>query len=561
MKLPRPAAFLHVALLLAAALPVAAHAEDKPVPPPVAATGTEPKLIVAIAVDQFSADLFAEYRSRFTGGLARLAGGVVFPSGYQSHAATETCPGHSTILTGAHPSRTGAVSNSWYDLSLARKNKKLNCLEDPAQTPQGDEEYVVTTRTLMVPTLGERMKAANPASRNVAVSGKDRGAVMMGGTDTDAIVWWRERRFETLRGRTLDPAAVAENGKVTAAVAKGLPDYRLPAWCGSLAGPVQSGNATIGTGRLALKAGDARAFRYTPRLDRSTLTIALGMVDEEQLGRQTAPDMLAISLSATDYIGHAFGNQGPEMCIQMQQLDAALGDFFKELDKRRIDYAVVLTGDHGATDTVERLNQRAVPGADRFDSAFLAENLGKAVAARLGLTLDGPLLWRDTSSSDYFISTAITPAQRDAVIAEVKAMMAGNPKVAAVYSAAEIEAIPVPAGAPETWTLLQRARASYYPGRSGDFLILPSRGVVMVGTPGVGYTAQHGGPWDYDRRVPILFWRKGLAGFEQPMPVEAVDIAPTLAAWIGLPVPAGAFDGRCLDIDGGAADFCGGTAK
>jgi len=129
----------------------------------------------------------------------------------------------------------------------------------------------------MVPTLGERMKAANPASRNVAVSGKDRGAVMMGGTDTDAIVWWRERRFETLRGRTLDPAAVAENGKVTAAVAKGLPDYRLPAWCGSLAGPVQSGNATIGTGRLALKAGDARAFRYTPRLDRSTLTIALGM--------------------------------------------------------------------------------------------------------------------------------------------------------------------------------------------------------------------------------------------------------------------------------------------
>src|SRR5687768_17044015 len=101
----RTAARAILALSMVAAAPVATA---MPLP--------KPKLIVAIAVDQFSADLFAEYRAHFTGGLKRLGSGVVFPSGYQSHAATETCPGHATILTGARPARSGVIGNDWYDL-------------------------------------------------------------------------------------------------------------------------------------------------------------------------------------------------------------------------------------------------------------------------------------------------------------------------------------------------------------------------------------------------------------------------------------------------------------
>ena len=89
-----------------------------------------PKLIVMVAVDQFSADIFAEYRGRFTGGLARLASGVVFPAGSQSHGATETCPGHSTILTGNHPAHTGIIANNYFDLGAAREDKRLYCAED-----------------------------------------------------------------------------------------------------------------------------------------------------------------------------------------------------------------------------------------------------------------------------------------------------------------------------------------------------------------------------------------------------------------------------------------------
>ena len=90
-------------------------------------------------------------------------------------------------------------------------------------------------------------------------------------------------------------------------------------------------------------------------------------------------------------------------------------------------------------------------------------------------------------------------------------------------------------------------------------MLLLKRGVVPIVNPAPGIVATHGSPWDYDRRVPMLFWRKGMTGFEQPSPVETVDIAPTLVALIGLPVNPGAFDGRCLDLDAGPGNTCGAT--
>ena len=109
-----------------------------------------PKLIVAISVDQLSADLFAEYRQHFTGGLRRLSQGVVFPSGYQGHSATETCPGHSTILTGSRPARTGIIANNWFNLGLTREDKEVYCSEDPRVPGSSSEKYTVSTYYLRV---------------------------------------------------------------------------------------------------------------------------------------------------------------------------------------------------------------------------------------------------------------------------------------------------------------------------------------------------------------------------------------------------------------------------
>ena len=142
-------AFAAIAILLT---PIPAMAQQR--------EAKKPDLIVAISVDQFSADLFQEYRQHFTGGFKRLTDGVVFPSGYQSHAATETCPGHSTILTGDHPSRTGIIANHWIDLHAAREDKNVYCAEDESVPGSNSDAYTVSDKHLKVPTLGEMMKAA-----------------------------------------------------------------------------------------------------------------------------------------------------------------------------------------------------------------------------------------------------------------------------------------------------------------------------------------------------------------------------------------------------------------
>src|SRR5205823_13360511 len=126
-----------------------------------------PKLLVVISVDQFSANLFDEYRPQFSAGFARLATGTVFRNGYQSHAATETCPGHSTILTGDHPARTGIIANLWIDQTVQRTDKSVYCAEDERAPGSTSVNYKVSPDHLLVPTLGELMKVRWPGSRNV----------------------------------------------------------------------------------------------------------------------------------------------------------------------------------------------------------------------------------------------------------------------------------------------------------------------------------------------------------------------------------------------------------
>ncbi|MCB2060511.1 MAG: alkaline phosphatase family protein [Novosphingobium sp.] len=542
-----------VALALVAPLR-AEEAEPAAAPAP---TDTPPSLVVAISVDQFSADLFAQYRRNFTGGLARLQEGAVFPSGYQSHAATETCPGHSTLMTGAHPARTGIVANHWFDPEIARADKSVYCAEDesnPASTPR---DPVVSAVHLKVPTLGDRMKAENPKSRNVSVSGKDRAAIMMGGHNLDAVYWWKGTGFTSLAGRKLSPAAQAENREVAQLINAGAEPFEVPAWCAMRDRAVPVGDFTIGTWRFALPANQPGGFRVSPRFDAATVDLAVRLIDEQQLGRDKVPDVLSVSLSATDYIGHAFGHEGVEMCIQMAELDKSVGRLLDELDKRGIDYVAVLTADHGGIDAPERLDEQGYPQATRADAELSTDALGKAVSERTGISApSGPLLLGGGGSGDFYVAAGVSAQDKARVIAELVKVLQAHPQVAAVFTAQELAEAPPPSGSPQEWSLMDRARANFDPTRSGDVTVLLRRGVVPV-DPRPGITSTHGSPWDYDRRVPMLFWRKGLAGLEQPAPVETVDIAPTLAALVGLKVPEGTFDGRCLDIDGGAANICG----
>ncbi len=545
------------AVLLATALPIIpASAQETAPAVSQQVPANAPRLIVAISIDQFSGDLFAQYRQHFTGGFARLTQGAVFPAGYQSHAATETCPGHSTILTGNRPAHTGIIANSWIDQSVTVGPKVVYCAEDVAQRSAGSKDYVASPVHLLVPTLGEWMKKANPAARNIAVSGKDRGALMMGGHDIDQVYWWKGKEFVTLNGRKIGPSAEAQNAQVTTLLAKGAAKFPLPDHCRRADRAIKAGAASVGNGHFALKAGDSGAFRSSPRLDRATLDLGLKLVDEQKLGKGAVPDVLSLSLSATDYVGHSTGTEGAEMCIQLAQLDMALGDFFASLDKRGIDYAVALTADHGGFDLPERLNEQALDKSSRVGDAVSAAQLSATLAKRYGLEAKD-LILSDGASGDYWLRRDLPEGIKGKLVDDAKRLLEADPQVEVVLSAAAIAATPMPTTSPETWTLAERARASYNPLHSGDFVVMLKRGVVPIAKAGPGYVATHGSPWDYDRRVPILFWRKGMNGFEQPSPVETVDIAPSLAAWIGLKIPQGAFDGRCLDLDGGTGNTCG----
>jgi predicted AlkP superfamily pyrophosphatase or phosphodiesterase len=543
----RQASLLAMALALLAG-PLSAR-DAAPYTPPASA----PKLIVVISVDQFSADLFAEYRHSFTGGFARLQQGGVFPSGYQSHAATETCPGHSTILTGFRPEHTGIIANTWTDLSVARADKQVYCAEDetvPGTTHDG--AYTVSDKHLLVPTLGERMKAANPTIRVVSVAGKDRAAVMMGGHNVDELWWWNGKAFVSYAGRAT-PAVVARANAATAAnlaapqAALDLPDLCKPH---DRAIPI-GGGKTVGAGHFERIAGNGAGFRASPAFDGAIVALAAGLVQDMKLGQGPTIDIIDVGASATDYVGHTYGTEGAEMCIQLQQLDATLGSFFKVLDSTGVDYEVVLTADHGGNDIPEREVDAGLPGAQRAKVALAPALVGKDIAARL--KIDKPVLFGDIPNGDVYIARDITPAQRKAVQAEAVAYYKANPQVAEVFTAAQILAAPAPKGPPEKWSMIERARASYKAGRSGELIVFLKPRVTPIPDPTKGYVATHGSPYDYDRRVPILFWRKGMTGFEHTGSVETVDIVPTLAHQIALPLTGQKVDGRCLDLNAGGA--------
>ena len=186
-------AVLSIAGAACAGAPVAQPAVQAAAPQSSLAALTPPKLIVTIVVDQFSANLFNQYRSRYSGGLRRLADqGLVSINGYQTHGLTETCPGHSTVLTGMHPAETGIPANDWID---GKTGKEIYCLAAPqnhlAHGRDDTDNGPVGPDQLRVTTLGDWLKAVSPDSKVMAVSGKDRGAINLAGHQGQAF-WFTD---------------------------------------------------------------------------------------------------------------------------------------------------------------------------------------------------------------------------------------------------------------------------------------------------------------------------------------------------------------------------------
>ena len=537
--------------MMVAAAAVALSASAAAIPPIIAPAAAPPKLLLVISVDMLAADLFDEYRPQFTGGFARLARGTVFRNGYQSHAATETCPGHATMLTGNRPARSGIISNQWFDQSAARADKAIYCAEDERVPGSTSKKYKLSAEHSRGPTLGDLMKREWPASRNIAVGGKDRSAIMMAGRSADQLWFWSGNGFASgLEGAPVPGVVASTNAALATAIASAREPLEAPPFCAAKAQPIAvAGHAPVGAGNFARAAGDGSSFRATPEFDGAMLALAAGLIQEMKLGQGSIPDILSISLAASDYVGHYFGLGGQEMCLQLLSLDRDLGDFFALLDRNRIDYALALTADHGGEDLPERLRLKGVASAQRVDPALAAPEVGKRIAAKFGLT--GPVLIGDVSG-DIYIDRNLASADRSRAQAEAMRTYRAHPQVAAVFTSEELNRTPLARMPPDKWSLIERARASFDAARSGDFYVILNEHVTPIGHV-TSSVATHGTPWDYDRRVPILFWRNGMAAATREEPVETVDLMPTLAAMLGISLAPGSVDGRCLPGIGGIA--------
>lgn len=451
---PRETKMRLTLILLAAALPLAASA-------------AAPALTVVISVDQMRPDYFERFSKEFTGGFARLArDGAVFTQARHGSVPTETAPGHAALMTGCFPSQHGIVGNEWWD---KKRGRAIYAVEDP--------ERWRGPVNLECPTLGDALKSASPSSRVVSISGKDRAAILMGGLKADLVLW-----FDKGAGQFVSSGYYG----------------RMPDW-------VWNWN-----GGLRIPPADLKTLSSTPRYDALTLDLAAKAIDEERLGARGVPDLLAISLSATDIIGHAHGPDSAEVRTQLLALDESLGVFLDGLDRRfgRDGYALALSADHGVNPLPEK---SSVPGALRLLEDGLARDLEAALTAKLGAPPKGSARWVQDLHSPY-------ASLEDAAVAAAADWLSRHPAVAHVFTPAEL-------ARDGDGPYAEVFRRSYHLSRSGDLMILFKRGVVVGGPEGT----VHGLPYDDDARVPLILMGAGIKPGRNDGSVLATDLAPTLA--------------------------------
>jgi predicted AlkP superfamily pyrophosphatase or phosphodiesterase len=521
------------------------------------APAKRPKLVVVISVDQFSADLMQTYGPELTGGIARLRKeGVFFTEAYHDHGFTETGPGHSVLLSGRFPAHTGIVENRWLDRSLG---KVVYCVEDStAKALHAANQPSASNALFLGDGLGDWLQAQVPGSRAFAVSGKDRAAILMAGRNPTGAFWFTGAAgfsSSSVYGTQLPEWMVRYDQDLSSRLATdtwlwskdpGTPEGRKAQWTFGTA-IVRNGalpRLIQGAGMPLDKTFESR-FRRSPFLDAVTLEAAEALLEGEKLGRGPNTDLLAISFSATDYIGHGYGSLGTEMRDQMHRLDQVLGRLMDRLQRQYPGAWVVLSADHGGLDIPEGLADQGFPARRLLPEPFMA---ALQAELRTAFKVDRDLVLPSTEPNSLYLDEVALVAEklnRSAVLKHIQTWLRARPEVADAFTAEELKATdPTVHGSPRDSSLRVLLRRSFHPDRSGDILIAV-KPFVVIGAPTTEYPANHGTPNGYDRRVPLIFWGPWKAG-QRHEPVRTVDLAPTLAHELGL--KPGPVDGQALNL-------------
>ncbi len=455
-------------------------------------------LVVVLTVDQLRPDYLARYGPQFRGGLrALLDRGILYDRARQNHAITETAPGHATLLSGREPASTGIMNN------------ELGVGDSTATLLAGDPQPGASPRRFRGSALYDWLLAADPGTRLLSVSRKDRGAILPVGRARAPVFWWAHGRFTTSRyyADTLPSWVRAFDARQPAARLAGATwDLLLPPEAYPEPDAVayeHGGHDVTFPHRLPGRSRIADEIQDYPWMDSLTLAFALEGTRALGLGRRSGADLLLVSLSTTDDVGHAYGPDSREIHDQILRLDRWLGWFFDSLaatvpSSRTL---VVLSADHG----VQSFPQRV--GAGRVWLGDLE---------RAGWRFGSGLLSADT------LALAAKGQRVDQVAESLAGQASSRRGIARVYTPATL------AAAPSSDTLAMLWHNSIPPGQG--WLIAAAIQPGFVWSRPAQRSAEHGSTAPMDLTVPLVMVGPGIAHGLVHRPVRTVDIAPTLAA-------------------------------
>src|SRR5580693_1578488 len=503
------------------------------------AYNAHPKLVVVIIIDQFRGDYLERYRGQFGEGGFRLLldHGATFTDCNYDYANTRTAPGHATLFTGAYSNGHGIVANEWWD---QKRKKMVTSVEDSdtklvgSTTDQAKDDNGkpgASPHNLLADTLGDELKLATQGKARVfSVSLKDRAAVLPGGFAADAAYW-------------IDPKSGAW---ITSTY------YRndLPKWAqdfnsANRAGKYwdrdwknANGDVLRSTARRKGKDGSDAGFYEvvgsTPFANEYELEFAKELVVYESLGTGQATDLLAISLSPNDILGHQVGPDSPEMAGMALALDRELADFFNFLGHQigLADLWIALSADHGVSTLPDAARKLRIPAAN-LDARKLEAQINSALSAKFSHTasyikLDYPDAWLDP---DAFANTHVKEHEAEAAVGEAM-KQAG---LRDYFTKAQLAAGEVPDTA-----LGRKFLRSYSP--EGGWYVL---GVPEIYTVGASKGTDHASPYTYDTHVPLAFYGLPFRPGTYRAHAEPVDLAATFASLLGINAPTHAV-GRVL---------------
>ena len=493
--------------------------------PPAPTTGTSPTtdarpaLIVLITIDQMRADYLDRFGPQLRGGLARLvAGGARFTNAHHDHAITETAPGHATLLSGRFPRSTGIMMN------------RVGVDDVDAPLVAGAYGTGASPKRFVGTTLADWLRDASARTRTLSVSMKDRGAILPIGTSKSDVYWYSaDGRFttSTYYRSSLPKWVNSFNERQLPFTYAGkrwsllLPDSAYHEKDSVL---VEGGGVDV-VFPHALPADPVDAgsmVRATPFMDDLVLAFALHGVNSLALGKSGQTDLLSVSLSATDVIGHRFGPDSREIHDQILRVDRALGVFLDSLYALRDSstVTVVLTADHGVGTIPELAPDSIQPRPTRVNLyGLLRPLIARMVTAKVdtnAIDLDEQILLMNRGA---FKNRAFADSLVDAFAVAARQM----PGVLRVDRFRSILGDSLNDPVARRWS-------HQFPAMVPVELVITLTRLSTFG----GNVASHGSPHDYDSHVPLLFYGAGIQPGVYAEFVRTVDIAPTLALLAGV---------------------------